>query len=151
MSVDADIDPETDLLGKFVTDLQEDVQISDDAITGTLYYLDGYEDFSDDYDLQEGNFLAVSVSVPGVEDAQISVQFDGEMAEVGDGIVVLRVTDKSSQTITVEASMDREETVTKVFDLSGLTVNAYDEDGSIRTRAGDRVRTRDGDAIKIRA
>ena len=59
MSVSSDIDVATNLLGKVVTDLQEDVAIADGAITGTLHYLDDYTGFSGDPAEQEGNYLVV--------------------------------------------------------------------------------------------
>ena len=48
MSLSADIDSSVDLLGKIVTDLQDEVTVSGDAISGTLLYVDDYTGFSGD-------------------------------------------------------------------------------------------------------
>lgn len=39
-------DGEAVLFGKTVNELQSDVVVSDDEVTGTLKYVDGYVDFS---------------------------------------------------------------------------------------------------------
>lgn len=39
-------DGEAVLFGKAVNELQSDVVVSDDEVTGTLKYVDGYVDFS---------------------------------------------------------------------------------------------------------
>lgn len=49
-----------EVLGKAVSDLQEDVVVGEDTITGTLKYVTGYTGFSGDPALQEGNYLALS-------------------------------------------------------------------------------------------
>lgn len=55
----ADIATSTDLLGKYVTDLQEDIRISGNTIYGKLKYVTGYTGFSGDADEQKGNFIAL--------------------------------------------------------------------------------------------
>jgi len=59
IGADADIAVDEDLLGKVVGDLQSDVAITDDAVSGTLAYVDDYTGFSGDPTLQVGNFLAL--------------------------------------------------------------------------------------------
>lgn len=49
----------TDVLGKTVSDLQSDVSISGNAITGTLKYIDDYTGFSSNVSEQSGNYLAL--------------------------------------------------------------------------------------------
>ncbi len=124
MSVDANIDASVDLFGKSVTDLQSGIVIGDDAITGTLNYVDDYTGFSSDTSLQAGNFIVIHAAVPGASDATVTVQVTNPVTLDSDGIAVLRIADKNSQTITVVASKSGYESVTKVFSLSGLTVNA---------------------------
>lgn len=54
----------------------------------------------------------------------ISVKITNPVNLDADGIFVGRIADKDSQTITVVASAAGYETVTKVYDLSGLTCDA---------------------------
>lgn len=122
MSADTDIDASTDLYGKTISDLQSDIVISDEgAITGTLNYLTDYTGFSEDTDLQAGNFLALHISTP--VPATITVQLTGDEEAIvldDDGIAVLRIADKDTQTLTVVAA-NEVSTVTQAYDLSGLT------------------------------
>ena len=48
-------DGEAVLFGKAVNELQSDVVVSDDEVTGTLKYVDGYVDFSSNVSEQSGN------------------------------------------------------------------------------------------------
>lgn len=107
LSVDADISADTDLLGKSVTDLQEDVTIGKDAIGGTLHYVTGYTGFSGDPAEQEGNYLAlhfededatsISVKVVGSEHDPVTLDPDGllvlRIREIAKGIDVWTVKD----------------------------------------------------------
>ena len=121
MTVDVEISADEDLYGKVISDLQEDIEIDNDAITGTLKYVSDYTGFSGDQALQSGNYIAIHASVPEVDDATIIVKVTNPVTLDEDGIAVLRIADKSSQTITVVASIEGYESVEKVFDLSGLT------------------------------
>jgi len=121
LTVDVDIASGTDLFGKTVSDLQSDIVIGSDEITGTLNYIDDYTGFSGDPSLQAGNFIAIHASVPDVEDVTITVKVTNPVTLDDDGIAVLRIANKDSQTITVVASKDGYASVEKVFDLSGLT------------------------------
>lgn len=123
MSIDADIDSSVDLFNKSVTDLQENIVIGDDAITGTLKYVSDYTGFSGDASLQTGNFIVLHADVPDVDGVTITVKVTNPVVLDEDRIAVLRIADKSSQTITVVASKEGYESVTKVFDLTGLTCN----------------------------
>lgn len=123
LTVDTDIDPLEDLFGKTVDELQDDVEIGDDEITGTLLYVDDYTGFSGDASLQSGNYLVIHASVPDVDGVSISVKVTNPVTLDEDGIAVLRIADKTSQTVTVVASKEGCESVTKVYDLNGLTCN----------------------------
>ena len=95
--------------------------VGDDSISGTLKYVDDYTGFSGDPSLQSGNFIVLHASVPGFEDdATISVKVTNPVTLDDDGIAVLRIADKNSQTITVVASVDGYDDVTKEFSLSDL-------------------------------
>lgn len=122
MSVDASIDGLTDLFGKTVSDLQSGVTIGDGAITGTLHYVEDYAGFSSRPEEQSGHYIVLHAEVPEASEAVITVKVTNPVTLDEDGIAVLRIEDKSSQTITVVASMSGYEPVTKVFTLDGLTL-----------------------------
>ena len=118
MSVDDDIS--IDLLGKSVSDLQSGIEIGDDGvINGTLKYVSDYTGFSGDSALQSGNYLALHFDAG--QGATIKLTLTDEKTLDADGIAILRISDKSTQTITVVASKPGAETVTKVYSLTGLT------------------------------
>ena len=120
LTLDTNIAADEDLFGLTVSDLQSNVTISGNAITGTLHYIDDYSTaFSGDE--AEGNYLAIHASVPDVDDVTITVKVTNPVTLDADGICVCRIRDKSSQTITVVASKDGYDSVTKVYSLSGLT------------------------------
>lgn len=109
-----------DLFGKTAADLQSNVVVGTDAITGTLKYQSNYTGFSSKTEEQTGNFLALSAVVPGVEDAKITVKVTNPVVLDDDKIVVLRIADKNTQTVTVTASKDGYDDVVKVYSLTGL-------------------------------
>lgn len=123
LSVDADIDPNVDLYGKVVSDLQSNINVADDSITGNLKFIEDYIGFPGS-DYETGHFIALHAEVPDVEDVQITVKVeDSDSETLGEnGIVVKRITDKNLQTITVVASKTGYESVTKEYDLSGLVL-----------------------------
>ena len=91
-----------------------------------MFYQTDYTGFSSDPDLQVGNFLVFHCNVAGMTADQynISVKITNPVNLDADGIFVGRIADKNLQTITVVASAAGYETVTKVYDLSGLTCDA---------------------------
>ena len=96
--------------------------VGDDAITGTLAYVTDYTGFSETVDLQAGNYLALHINIP--DGATVTVSLGDDPVEVDeDGIVVLRIADKDTQAVTLEATIDGE-TETVVYDLSGLTLES---------------------------
>ena len=108
-----------DLFGLNCEDLQENIVVGDDAISGTLLYVDDYSSAyqpGEDY----GNYIALHCEVPDVDDVKISVKVTNPVTLDADGDVVLRIADKDSQTITVVASKEGYQTTTKVYDLSEL-------------------------------
>ena len=127
VNVDANIGAETDLYGKVVSDLQEDVVVSSDGVTGTLKYI---ADYSSAFESGEnsGNYLAIRCTTPGVEDAEITVTSSDEGTVLFDsetGIAICRITDKDVQTIEVVAHKD-DESDSVELDLSDLTIEAND-------------------------
>ena len=121
MSVDTNIPEGVSLFGKELDDLQENIVIGDTGISGTLKYVTGYTGFSGDPDLQQGNFLALHVNVPA--DATVTVKLTNTVTLDEDRTIVLRIADKSSQTITIVVSKAGAESITKTFSLTGLTCN----------------------------
>ena len=129
MSLDANIGASVDLLGKVVSDLQENITISNKALTGTLKYVEGYTGFSGDPTLQEGNYLAIHVDgVPA--DAKVKVELIGgtygEVTLDADRICILRIANVN-QKIKVEAIKGKD-VITEIYDLSGLTLEEKEGD-----------------------
>lgn len=118
---------DVEVLGKDAGDLQEDVAIANSAITGTLKYVTGYTGFSGDVSLQSGNYLAIKVEANA--DA-ITVELVG--GTVGhpvtldeDGMIVLRIADTSTQSITVVATKGNI-AETHNLSISGLVLTPED-------------------------
>lgn len=125
LTADAEIAVDYDLLGKVASDLQSDIQIEDDEITGTLNYLDDYTGHSEDETEQVGNFLALRFSNTDFPGATITAELGEDEVELDkNGIAIFRITDKSTQTIKVVASMSGYVSQEKTYDLSGLTLEA---------------------------
>lgn len=125
MTVKADVQPSVDLFGKTVTDLQENVVVGRNDITGTLKYVTGYTGFSSKPEEQSGNYLVIRSEVPDAEDATITVEVvggtKGPVTLDSDGIMVARIANKQ-QKIRVVASLDGYDFYTRTFVLSGLTL-----------------------------
>ena len=122
LTVDVNIPVNEDLFGKVVADLQDGVAVGSDSITGTLKYVDDYTGFSSKTAEQSGNYLAIHAEVPGVDDVTITGTVTKPSVLDADGIIVLYIADKDTQTVTVKASKEGCEDVTKVYTLTGLTV-----------------------------
>lgn len=121
LTLDSSIAADFDLFGKTVGDLQENVVVGTDAISGILKHVTGYTGFSSKTDEQSGNYLALHAAVPGVSDAKITVTLTKPSVLDEDGTIVLLVKN-NAQTVTVKAEKEGLDTVTKVFALSGLTL-----------------------------
>ena len=124
VAADTTIDAAENLFGKVVSDLQNNVAISDGEITGTLNHVEGYTGFSGDAELQNGNFLALHFTA--AEGATIGVEVIGGASEGNpvtldpDGIIVLRIastTQKVKATATLEGV-----TESKTYNLTNLTL-----------------------------
>ena len=130
MSVDTNVGATTNLFGKTVGELQENVVISTNSIAGHFFYQgedDPYTGFwPSNPEMQLGNFIAIHCNVPDMSVSQysISVKITDPVTLDPDGIFVGRIADKNSQTITVVASDGVHEDVTKVYSLSSLTCDS---------------------------
>ena len=116
---------DVDVLGKDAGDLQEDIAIADGAITGTLKYVTGYTGFSGDVSEQSGNYIALKVEA--IADSITVELVNGTLGHPvtldSDGMIVIRISDKTTQSITVVATKDNV-SETHNFSISGLTLNA---------------------------
>lgn len=113
------------MLGKVVADLQENISISDTAITGTLHYVEGYTGFSGDPAEQEGNYLAFHCSTYPEADSITVELVNGVVGHPvtldSDGLIIIRITDKDEQYIEVVATKGGEK-IKRTLYLSGLTL-----------------------------
>ena len=128
-----DITAATDLYGKYVTDLQDDVSLTGNTIYGNVKYVTGYTGFSGDADEQKGNYLAFSVTAATgatVKSRLIGGKNTGWATHgvVGDGgydpIAVFRLGSNKpyyDQIIEVQATKDGT-TVTRQYHLAQLVV-----------------------------
>lgn len=117
-------DGEAVLFGKTVNELQSDVVVSDDEVTGTLKYVDGYVDFSSNVSEQSGNYLALKIEAEPAEAETVVELVGGTKGPVtldDDMNIVLLIKNKDTQSINVTTTHN-EESVTKTYGLSGLTL-----------------------------
>lgn len=115
---------DVDLLGLTPDDLQDDVEISDGAISGTLKYVSDYTGFSSDVSEQNGNYLAIKVIA--VEDAKITVELiNGTLGHPvtldSDGMIVLKIADVDTQSIEIVATKGNI-SEKQSLSISGLTL-----------------------------
>ena len=96
LTTDIVIAVDEDLFGKVVADLQENIEITDSEIKGTLKYVTGYTGFSSDESMQSGNYLAIHNETNN--DEPIFVELVGGVSGPrqldSDGIIVLRIANK---------------------------------------------------------
>ena len=116
-------DEEEEWLGKHVYDLQSNVNVNDDYITGTLFYVDDFTGFSGLPKEQHGNYIALkfgaeagaTTTVELVGGSRGPVTLDSDM------VCIFRITDQDRQTIRVITSKDGS-SVTKVYGLQRLVL-----------------------------
>ena len=117
-------DGEAVLFGKTVNELQSDVVISDDEVTGTLKYVDGYVDFSSNVSEQSGNYLALKIEAEPAEAETVVELVGGTKGPVtldDDMNIVLLIKNKDTQSIKVTVN-DGKDSATKTYGLTGLTL-----------------------------
>ena len=116
-----------ELFGKNASDLQENVAIANGAITGTLNYVTDYTGFSSKVEEQSGNYLAIKVEADA--DAITVELINGTLGHPvtldEDGMIVLRIADTSTQSITVVATKGNI-AETHNLSISGLVLNPED-------------------------
>lgn len=113
--------------GKTVSELQSNVVVEGDAISGTLHYVTGYTGFDGSDPLeQEGNYLALTFT-PTSWDGVMTVELVGgtkgavTLSE-GDDFCVFKV-DNAAQTIKVEYT-DGDSEYEKSYSLTSLVLES---------------------------
>jgi hypothetical protein len=124
MSLSADIDSSVDLLGKSVTELQSEVSVSGDTISGTLLYVDDYTGFSGDPAEQAGNYLVVKCTADEGDTIVLDLigGTHGPVTLDEDGICIIRVTNKDTQKLKYTATGADGSTEEHIWNLTGLTL-----------------------------
>ena len=128
----ADTDITVSLLGKSVSDLQSNIVVNDDSvagtedsITGTLKYVTGYTGFSGNVAEQSGHYLALHFGLAETATNTVKVEIiggtSGEVTLDDDGLWVGYIRN-TNQKVKVTASAAGQPTVTKVYNLKGLTL-----------------------------
>lgn len=117
LSVSALTDTSVDLWGYDCDDLQDSIVVGDDSISGTLKYIEDYS--AAEFDPIDGNFIALKCE-SNIEDATITVTVTNPSVLDSDGIIVLQIADKDTQTITVQVEKEGYVPVTKVYTLTDL-------------------------------
>ena len=113
-------DGEAVLFGKAVNELQSDVVVSDDEVTGTLKYVD----FSSNVSEQSGNYLALKIEAEPAEAETVVELVGGTKGPVtldDDMNIVLLIKNKDTQSIKVTVN-DGEDSAIKTYGLTGLTL-----------------------------
>ena len=129
MSLSADIETSVDLFGKIVTDLQDEVTVSGDTISGTLAYIDDYTGFSGDPAEQVGHYLAVKCTADEGDTIVLDLigGTHGPVTLDDDGICIIRITDPATQQLKYTATGADGSTETKLWKLTGLTLTPEEE------------------------
>ena len=104
LTVDFEIAADEDLFGKVVSDLQENMVVANAAITGNSHYVTDYTGFSSKPEEQQGNYVALHVSIPGMTIGQdgLTVKVNNSSLDA-DGLIVL-ILKNSSKPIKVVAT-----------------------------------------------
>lgn len=96
LTTDVEIAADEDLFGKVVANLQENIEVKENEIVGSLKYVTGYIGFSSNESMQSGNYLAIHNETNN--DEPIFVELVGGVSGPrqldSDGIIVLRIANK---------------------------------------------------------
>lgn len=120
LSVEA-VNGETRCYGKTASELQDNIVISEDVISGTLNEIAGYTAFEGSE--QDGHFLALAFTFD--EGTTLKTKIiggkHGEVDVTQDKYCVYRITDKDTQQIQLSAEKDGK-SETKAYRLTGLSL-----------------------------
>lgn len=135
LTVDVTVGASTDLLGKYIGDLQKDVVIGANKITGELYYVDDYTGFSGVEEEQQGWYLVTHATVPDVTGATIrigiSTKEGTKVLDPSDGILIQRLTPTHlglGAVLSFIASKDGYPDFVRSYDLTGLKLGGEKPD-----------------------
>lgn len=108
-----------------MTDLQEDIEIGEDGVTGTSKYVTGYTGFSGDVSEQSGNYLALHFDAPGASKITVEVinGHHGPSELDDDRICIFRIEDTEEQSILAIADYGTRGVIMREISLEGLTLN----------------------------
>ena len=125
LTVDTDdLSGEGAIRGESVSDLQENIVVGEDEITGTLKYVSDFTGYSEDEDLQKGNFLALHVTSATAGATLRAGLVGGDLSTIGaDGIAVLRIT-STSDVVQIVASKTDYNSTTNTYELTSLVLTA---------------------------
>ena len=131
MHLDDSVGASDTVLGETVSDLQSNIAITQSdnggTIGGNLNYVTGFTGYSNNVSLQSGNYLVAKVIEPDIDNVTVTVTGAGAVPSGNnDGVYVFRVTDTSTDAITITASATGYDTVTKVYSLSNLVLEEPD-------------------------
>ena len=119
------MDGKTNVYDKTVDDLQSDIVIDDESISGTLKHVTDYVGFNaSNNEEQSGNYLALKVEVP--EGAKITTRLingkKGTVDLTNDKFCVYRITNKDNQKVEFTVTKG-DESLTKTYGLTNLVVD----------------------------
>lgn len=112
------------MFDKQVSDLQSNIVVGTNAITGTLNYIDDYSSAGYTGDEASGNFLVIHCESDDADSITVEVigGLHGERTLDSDGIIICRIAN-TSQKIRVRAYKDGQVANVKTYDLSGLVLS----------------------------
>lgn len=118
---------------KKVSDLQSDVVVNSNAISGTLHYVTGYTGFNgSEVDEQSGNFLALDFDW-APDDGEMTVELVGgekgpvTLTDPDDKFCVFRITDETTQSIKVKVETLEDGDYEHTYSLKYLTLEPASE------------------------
>ena len=109
------------MLGKHVDDLQSNVTVGRNAISGTLNYVEGYTGFSSKVEEQSGHYLAIHCEADDADSIVVQLGDGKPVTLDSDGIIVLLIKDTSNN-VKVTAYEGDNALYQRVYSLSGLTL-----------------------------
>ena len=117
LTTDLQIAADEDLFGKVISDLQENVEITDSEIKGTLKHITDYTGFSSKVEEQSGNYLAIHNETNGDEPIFVEIigGTSGPRQLDSDGIIVLRIANKEQRVRVVSGSAVKEYSLANII------------------------------------
>jgi len=116
LTTDINVAADEDLFGKVISDLQENIEITNDEIKGTLKYVTGYTGFSSKVEEQSGNYLVIHNETNGDEPIFVEVigGTSGPTQLDSDGIIVLRIANNGQKVRVSSGSAVKEYSLTNI-------------------------------------